>query len=30
MTVNVKPKIQKGAVNSSETAQDKIRNENAK
>ena len=28
MTVKVKPKIPKGAVNSSETAQDKIRNEN--
>ena len=28
MTVKVKPKISKGAVKSSETAQDKIRNEN--
>ena len=28
MTVKVKPKIPKGAVKSSETAQDKIRNEN--
>ena len=27
MTVKVKPKIPKGAINSSETIQDKIRNE---